>query len=515
MKQKLDKIINYIEVFLEKQTFLKYLLPCIIIVGIIGNLINLMVFGKKNMRQASTFRFLFYLSAADLLVISACALDLHLGFHYAVEPRFTRLSCKLVTFFTYFLTHASSFILMIISVDRALIISNKSFSLLFKRNRKAQAKESKFKSPKSSKQHAIVETKNNRRNLVSSSSLVSFGQAIAFYCGQNVHRVDKVILKICAFLFLLNFHYIIFLDLRIEKDVDFIFNSNVKEVIFNAMSKRITHDSSMSNMLEEATNLTLHHAKINTTHLFGAKQYLDLYEMPNSYYFENMNKTNQFQFNITIFENMKQHGYICHPVNGTIYYTFLEKIWVWIDISVYALIPFVVMSVCSAIILIRIRKKSHTYFTKLLNKNKASDEPHFVRRLRRNRQLLYMLLATNLFFLICITPFCICSVIMNGKSLKNTSIQLIVHILVYMNNALNFLLYGFSSRKYREELAKVFFISCLNKGNKNKNSKSKTQISKIQISKSYRRRDSYENSIEANSRLLTDNVNKIDPLDIN
>jgi hypothetical protein len=42
----------------------------IITIGFIGNIINMSVFGKKRMRNNSTFRFLFYLSAADLMVLS-------------------------------------------------------------------------------------------------------------------------------------------------------------------------------------------------------------------------------------------------------------------------------------------------------------------------------------------------------------------------------------------------------------------------------------------------------------
>ena len=47
--------------------FLKELL--LIVFFIKGNTLNLIVFGKKAMRKISTFRFLFYLSASDLLVL--------------------------------------------------------------------------------------------------------------------------------------------------------------------------------------------------------------------------------------------------------------------------------------------------------------------------------------------------------------------------------------------------------------------------------------------------------------
>ena len=68
-----------------------------------------------------------------------------------------------------------------------------------------------------------------------------------------------------------------------------------------------------------------------------------------------------------------------------------------------------------------------------------------------------MLLLTNLYFLISLLPYCITFVLFKGQKAENTLGQSLVHILLYTNNAVNFLLYGFSSQKYREELCKTFF----------------------------------------------------------
>lgn len=102
-------------------------LPAIIIIGIIGNLFNIVLFNSKAMKKCTTFRYLFYLSIFDLLVITICAPDAFLRFKYEIEVRlYSDTICRLHTFFTYFLTHASSTILMIISIDRALIINNRN-----------------------------------------------------------------------------------------------------------------------------------------------------------------------------------------------------------------------------------------------------------------------------------------------------------------------------------------------------------------------------------------------------
>ena len=47
----------------------------IIVVGIFGNILNLIIFRLKSMRSKSTFMFLFYLALIDLLVINISVLN--------------------------------------------------------------------------------------------------------------------------------------------------------------------------------------------------------------------------------------------------------------------------------------------------------------------------------------------------------------------------------------------------------------------------------------------------------
>jgi hypothetical protein len=67
-----------------------------------------------------------------------------------------------------------------------------------------------------------------------------------------------------------------------------------------------------------------------------------------------------------------------------------------------------------------------------------------------------MLLLANLYFLISLLPYCISTLLLVGQKADNTLGQSLVHTLMYTNNAVNFLLYGFSSQKYREELFETF-----------------------------------------------------------
>lgn len=411
------------------------LLSIIIIVGIIGNTLNIIVFSKKSMRQISTFRFLLYLSAADMLVLLVCSTDALLRFGYQVEIRlYSTVVCRLHTFSTYFLTHISSVILMVISVDRALVISNKTISSLFLKRKPKLEK----------RRRAIVECEPSawasRRNTM-------------YEVKSRFHRVDLVISFIVIILTLLNCHYFIFLNLNLIREE----NENEHDV-----------SNSTANTLD-----VLNSTRSDNNNI------------------ENTKPGKESQISNDSF-------YICFPLEGTNYNLFLINIWTWIDICVFSLIPFVVMSICSVIILVRIRRKSQKYFKILINKNSQVNKNNFVKRLRRNRQLLYMLLITNLYFLSSLLPYCISFVLFKGQKSENTLGQLSVHILMYTNNAINFIFYGLSSQKYREEL----YLLCFN-ANKSKNRESIKAKSLIKNLRHIKREDDKLNGL--NRTLRRDN----------
>ena len=88
-----------------KNTFHKLKTVTLILIicfGLIGNTLNLIVFGKKNMRKISTFRFLFYLSFIDFLVLLIGASDMLVRHAYQFEIRtYSNAFCKLHTYMTY------------------------------------------------------------------------------------------------------------------------------------------------------------------------------------------------------------------------------------------------------------------------------------------------------------------------------------------------------------------------------------------------------------------------------
>jgi hypothetical protein len=117
------------------------ILAITIVIGLCGNTVNITVFGRNSMRTVSTFRFLLYLSVFDLLVLLLCATDVFAQFRYNFEIRnVSTFMCRAHTFLTYFLPQCSSNILMAVSIDRALVVTNyKSFYTLLRRRSRANS----------------------------------------------------------------------------------------------------------------------------------------------------------------------------------------------------------------------------------------------------------------------------------------------------------------------------------------------------------------------------------------
>ena len=115
---------------IDTYTDLAIVLTIIGCFGLCGNIINLIVLGNKNMRKMSTFKFLFYLSIIDMLVIIFCASDTILSFGFAIQIREkSKFSCKFHTFLTYFLTHLSNLVLAFVSIERVIVIYSKQSTI--------------------------------------------------------------------------------------------------------------------------------------------------------------------------------------------------------------------------------------------------------------------------------------------------------------------------------------------------------------------------------------------------
>ena len=152
---------------------------------------------------------------------------------------------------------------------------------------------------------------------------------------------------------------------------------------------------------------------------------------------------------------------MCYPLKNEKYYIFLLNIWVWIDSFIYSLIPFVVMTICSIIIISEIETKSKGLLKSCDNVNKKSQNHRIcLKSKRRNRKLSIMLLVNNLFFILCSLPYRLNLIFYNHDSEKdNTStFQVYFYALPYLINSFNFIFYYIFSTEYRELIKLIFFV---------------------------------------------------------
>ena len=83
---------------------LKILFVVVLSVGILGNLMNLIIFGQRRMRKSIVNRFLFHLSFVDLVILLICSTEAFLSMAFEMDLRASSLVlCKCNTFLAYFL----------------------------------------------------------------------------------------------------------------------------------------------------------------------------------------------------------------------------------------------------------------------------------------------------------------------------------------------------------------------------------------------------------------------------
>jgi hypothetical protein len=176
---------------------------------------------------------------------------------------------------------------------------------------------------------------------------------------------------------------------------------------------------------------------------------------------------------------------LCEPRRGTTYANFIDNAWKIIDMSHFAIVPFIIMTICSIIIIIRVAEQSRKVQThkkretkRLLKKransitnqtstSMASGENISTPKLNtkfssRTRNLALMLIPVNILFLIFLAP--VVMVMYFYAKLENDKLTLaIVELLATCNYTFNFIIYFLTSSKFREEFSKLIneiFLIC-------------------------------------------------------
>ena len=388
----------------EESEKLALFVLAIIIIGLIGNTINLVVFSHRTMKKISTFKYLFYLSIVDMLVLIVCTTDTFLTYGYYILIRsYSIYICRIHTFLTYFLTHMSSIVLMVVSIDRALIICDKKISSIFIFKRQTRLLD------------------NQRTSSIYHSIITKFSKGTTretfanIFPKINLNKIEKLIILITVVLALINCHFLIYMNINVYSDQ--------------------TPDEQQLARLNTSTNE--YENKSENYKNFITNQVNEMYR--------------NYSFNATKIRK----AYICSPAPDSQYTIFMDKIWIWVDMCLYSLIPFIIMAICSIIIIREIRQKTSLPLgSNLLTSNKILMK----KRSKRNKQLLLILVVTNLYFIATSLPLCLMMIYYKMYDQDETEAhfsQTLLHVLAYSNNAVNFVFCSLFSQKYRLVLTNV------------------------------------------------------------
>ncbi|KAK6188074.1 hypothetical protein SNE40_004336 [Patella caerulea] len=159
---------------------------------------------------------------------------------------------------------------------------------------------------------------------------------------------------------------------------------------------------------------------------------------------------------------IKEHGEVskCESLWEN-YNNFVWHIWPWVDLCFFCLVPFTILIIGNASIIIKVCSSRKNL--RRLNTLPANTKRNEVYR-KQTSSMTLMLLCLNMVFLTCTSPI---SVYLVGEpywtadlsahgEAQHALIWAIVNILMYTNNSINFLLYCISGTRFREELKNIF-----------------------------------------------------------
>ena len=261
--------------------------PLLLGFGTCTNIFSLLVLSRKRMRKHSTYSYLAILSVFDLLALWLGLLRDYLAHGYGIYMTSTWL-CKLHSFMFYYVLDLSSWILVAVSVDRCLAIS-------------------------------FIFTSSTRQLLL------------------KVLSKPKIICSIiCCSMFFLNLHFLFYVEGVNER------NSGNRN-----LSSNLNHEKSL-NYSQTKANLNLENKPQcqNSILIIESKS---LIVMSNELSYENRLSSLNHKHSIGV---AGEYFYCVideqkHPK----YMNFFVNIWPYIDLSAYAILPFLIMFVSNIAII--------------------------------------------------------------------------------------------------------------------------------------------------------------------
>ena len=142
------------------------IIAIIILVGLCGNIVNLNVFSNEKLKKVTTFRYLYYISIIDMILLIILPIQKLISFNFIqISNEYTKIiAFRLMTFSLNYFSQMNSWLFMAANLNKANLIINELKGLT-----------------------------NKKRN-------------------RNSHL--KILISICLFLLILNSHYLMFLNIN-------------------------------------------------------------------------------------------------------------------------------------------------------------------------------------------------------------------------------------------------------------------------------------------------------------
>ncbi|UJR30181.1 hypothetical protein I4U23_017721 [Adineta vaga] len=395
----------------------------LLIVGTFGNILSFIIFSHGTLRKSSTFRYLALLSLMDLLVLYSGLLDLFLTIEYGGAFSLRNLhpiTCRLHTFITYWSQHCSSWILSFISVDRAVATNFIQYAR-------------KFCTPRSA---------------------------------------DYIVASILVVIALLNCHELAFLHIQTPDPIELITNMDEYTTLSPLRGSLSTSMSFITKDFEQ--NTYRHKRNIESSFVI-----FSVCDNPSWSFLCSREKrdigssstsvSNRFFYSSFVTSMPNVTAYIstfdsstttlsvgqCVATKGSRYEFFWDHVWEWVDVCLYALIPFTVMSIGTFLIVYRVY-----YQQRRINRvGRTTQHNHIGGTTNKAKSLFYLLFTLNLLYFILVSPVVLVTTILfrnPNEEVAYPRFKAIIYLMQYCNHSLNFIFYGITSPPYRRTLCEWF-----------------------------------------------------------
>ena len=376
---------------------LQILFIILITTGIAGNLANILVFAQKNMRKSLTNQLVLSLSLTDLAVLIFCSMEswFELALDYDIRI-FSVYFCKFDTFVIAFLQQTRNVFTTSITIDRTILIST-------------------LKSTQDSNEAVTIHYQPDvdtivARDLTEVVTLngTTTGRRFAldsvlttFKMTNKADDNGRVFIRSNS-LMIKQFKTIIFLS------ICFMFLMNIHFLLVLDI-----------------------HRDMNSTLAVIFDEFLE----------QKMNTINKFTA-------------LCMPSVSSAYFVYSTRVWLWLHMCVFFVVPVVIMSLAFILISVKIRKANAIYARFLTFVDYAQNSHIYLSKMNKNRRIVRITFLANVYFILSITPYFIYyGFIQAHFSQTFMLLELLVKILLYSNNALSLVFYGVSSQGFRRELA--------------------------------------------------------------